>query len=229
MENEKHETGFEALMNAPVMPKVDTRNIRAAIMDGRKMRCVPANVWRQFSDIEQFNLLFETGTYVAPTEELIDYLDELIGEEKTIEICAGNGWVGRELDLVLTDSYQQAYDKKSVQMYQQFGQPLIKYPKDVIKLEASDAVLRLKPHTVLACFGTHKYRADVKDGNYKGVDYVWLLTHCKRIILVGNKEVHHYNPIMSVAHEEIALDGLITRSSFTKNRNGNRIFVWQLD
>ena len=202
----------------------NTNAIRKVVMEGREMKILPAAVWESFPWGEMRLLLHETGTYVVPTEELIDYLDKLIGEESAIEICAGNGFIGRELGIPVTDSYQQQDDKASVLLYSLAQQPTIKYPKDVIKLEANKAVDRFRPHTVLACYATHKWRYDTMSGNDKGVDYRKLIRKIKRLILVGNTEIHKDNPLMELPHEEIILPGLITRSARPET---NRIFIWE--
>ena len=203
---------------------VSTENIRKTVMDGREMKILPASVWESFSWSEVRMLLHETGTYVVPTEELVDYLDTLIGLEDTIEICAGNGFIGRELGIPVTDSYQQQDDAGTVMLYQLAGQPCIKYPKDVIKLEANKAVDKFRPHTVLACYATHKWRYDTMSGNDKGVDFQRLMRRIHRLILVGNTEVHKDNPLMALPHEEVILPGLITRSAHPET---NRIFIWE--
>lgn len=201
-----------------------TDNIRKEVMDGREMKILPASVWESFPWAEMRLLLHETGTYVVPTEELVDYLDRLIGEESAIEICAGNGFIGRELGIPVTDSYQQQDDLGTSIYYQLAGQPTIKYPKDVIKMEANKAVDRYRPHTVLACYATHKWRYDTMSGNDKGVDFNKLIRKVKRLILVGNTEVHKDNPLMNIPHEEIILPGLMTRSAHPET---NRIFIWE--
>lgn len=203
---------------------VSTKNIRKAIMNGRKMRVLPHSEWMKFTWPEIRVLLHETATYVAPTEELIDYLDDLIGDEKAIEICAGNGYIGSELGIMMTDSYQQQDDKMSVLMYDLMRQPRIKYPASVLKLEASRAVRRMRPHTVIGCYATHKWRDDVGSGNDKGVDFADIYSLVKRIILVGHKETHKYNPLMDLPHKEIELPGLLTRAA---DQSLNRIFIWE--
>ena len=202
----------------------NTDNIRKKVMDGREMKILPASIWESFPWAEMRLLLHETGTYVVPTEELIDYLDKLIGEESAIEICAGNGFIVRELGIPVTDSYQQQDDLGTSIYYQLAGQPTIKYPKDVIKMEANKAVDRYRPHTVLACYATHKWRYDTMSGNDKGVDFNKLIRKVKRLILVGNTEVHKDNPLMNIPHEEIILPGLMTRSAHPET---NRIFIWE--
>lgn len=206
-----------------IKEKVDTANIRKAIMDGKEMKILPYSDWMKFSRTEVRMLLHETATYVAPTEELLDYLDNLIGQEKTIEIGAGNGYIGRELNIKMTDSYQQ--QNPIVKAYYEFmRQPVIKYPADVWKMDAATAVRRLKPHTVLGCYVTHKWREDTQDGNDMGVDMFDLLKHCKRFIMVGNLHTHRNNPLMEIPHEEIELPGLLTRST---DDSTNRIFIWK--
>lgn len=201
-----------------------TENIRKTVMEGREMRILPASVWESFSWSEVRLLLHETGTYVVPTEELIEFLDGLIGEESAIEICAGNGFIGRELGIPVTDSYQQQDDPATSLLYSLAGQPTIKYPKDVVKLEANKTVDKFRPHTVIACYATHKWRYDTMSGNDKGVDFQKLLRKVKRLVLVGNTEVHKDNPLMDIPHEEIILPGYITRSAHPET---NRIFIWE--
>lgn len=204
--------------------QVSTAGIRKAVMDGRKMRVLPLAEWMKFSWAEIRTLLHETATYVVPTEELIDYLDELIGDEKAIEICAGNGYIGSNLDILMTDSYQQQDDKMTIMMYDLMRQPRIKYPRAVLKMEASQAVRRMKPHTVIGCYATHKWRDDVQNGNDKGVDFADVFAHIHRLVLVGHKITHKHNPMMELPHEEIELPGLLTRAA---DQSLNRIFIWE--
>jgi hypothetical protein len=110
-----------------------------------------------------------------------------------------------------------------VKLYEAAGQPLIQYPKDIIKAEALEAVRRFKPHTVLGCYVTHKWRDDTHSGNYKGIDFEKLYKQVQRIILVGNKVTHGDNPLMELPHQEVELPGLITRST----NSLNRIFIWE--
>lgn len=202
---------------------VSTAEIRKVAMDGRKMRVLPYSEWMKFSWPEIRMLLHETATYVVPTEELIDYLDELIGDDKAIEICAGNGYIGSNLDIIMTDSYQQQDDKVTCLYYDLMKQPRIKYPANVMKLEASRAVRQMKPHTVIGCYATHKWREDTQSGNDKGVDFADVFSKVQRLVLVGNLQTHKDNPLMELPHEEIALPGLLTRAT---DQSLNRIFIW---
>ena len=162
--------------------------------------------------------------YVLPTTELLDALEELISGYKTIEIGAGSGNIGRHLGIKMTDSYLQAR-KDIKEYYAALGQPVIKYPQDIIKADAITAFRRFRPECVLGCYVTHKWRPGMgDDGNMYGVDFERLLPLVKRIVIVGNKKIHSSNPIMKLPHREIDLDGgIITRNA---DRSSDRIFVW---
>ena len=202
---------------------ISTSEIRKVVMDGRKMRVLSYSEWARFSWEEIRMLLHETATYVVPTKELIDYLAGLIVGVKAIEICAGNGYIGSNLGIVMTDSYQQQDDKFTCMYYDLMKQPRIKYPASVIKLEASRAVRRMNPHTVIGCYATHKWREDTQSGNDKGVDFGDVFSKVQRFILVGNLQTHNDNPLMQLPHEEVVLPGLLTRAA---DQSLNRIFIW---
>lgn len=168
--------------------------------------------------------MHEYPVYVLPTTELLDLLDDLTADfEKVIEIGAGTGSVGRLLNIKMTDSYLQQDNAAVRKAYELSGQPIIKYPRDVIKADALTAYRRFKPDCIIGCYVTHLWRKDMNSGNMYGVDFERLLPLVKRLILVGNKITHADNPIMSINHMEIDLHGdLITRSD---DRTLDRIFV----
>ena len=66
----------------------------------------------------------------------------------------------------------------------------------------------------------------MSSGNMYGVDFERLLPQLKRLILVGNLRTHAGNPIMDIDHMELDLHGdLITRSD-DRDRDLDRILVW---
>ena len=66
----------------------------------------------------------------------------------------------------------------------------------------------------------------MSSGNMYGVDFERLLPQLKRLILVGNLRPHVGNPIMAIDHMELDLHGdLITRSD-DRDRDLDRILVW---
>ena len=204
----------------------NTKAVREAVLDeDGHIRELPASAWQQFpwDDVRLF--MHEYPVYVLPTTELLDVLEDLTADsEKVIEIGAGTGSIGRLLGIKMTDSYMQQDNKAVKKLYELTGQPVIRYPRDVIKADALTAYRRFKPDCILGCYVTHKYREDIGSGNMFGVDFERLLPLVKRLILVGNKFTHAANPIMGLAHTEIDLKGcLITRAS---ERDLDRVFVW---
>lgn len=208
-------------MRATIIDREDITKLKSLI-SGDDFRIMPYSWFKQFTDNQIKYFMLQEALYVLPTEELIDFLDKELGDD-AIEIGSGRGFIGKELGMICTDSKLQ--EREDIKLsYLIMGQPPIKYPKHVRKMDALTAVKALKPDTVLGCFVTHKWRDDTGDGNYWGVDFELLLKQVRKLILVGNKGIHKNNPIMSLPHKEIKLEGLITRSI---NQEENRIFIWE--
>lgn len=179
------------------------------------------------------------GVYVLPTVELVDYIleeffpenewtDERIDKE-VIEICSGRGMLGRSLGIRMTDSKLQATNKNIMMYYQLANQPLIKYPSDVMMMDANDAVNRLHPHTVIGSYVTWGSRKKVDcyqlGASYYGPDLMKIYDKVSRIILIGNLSIlaHTTYPINMYPYKEITdVPGLITRS----DPNKNVILIW---
>ena len=186
------------------------------------IRVEPASEWYRYPWEQIRTFMHFYPIYVLPTKELLDYLYDHVRGFNTIEIGAGTGNIGRNLGIRMTDSYQQA-DKKVQAIYSVLQQPVIRYPADVIKADAVTAFRRFKPDCVIGCYVTHKWISGMTTGNQWGVDFPRLLACVKRLILVGNLETHYENPIMKKEHQEVILDGLITRSNKPEL---NRMFIW---
>ena len=200
-----------------------TEAIRKQLMNGRQMLIRPAAEWQQFTWSEQRMLLHETATFVAPTEELVDWLDNTIGEESAIEICCGNGWIGRELDIPITDS--KAHERPDVKLlYAMMKNPRIHYPADVRQMEALKAVNRYHPHTVIACWPAFKWEPSKQIGSDYGVDFPKILKRVKRLIIVGNDHVHGAFSFMQTPHQTIHIPGLISRN---EDRDADNIYIWE--
>ena len=90
------------------------------------------------------------GFYQIITQELVDFISPLIANKKAIEIGAGNGALGRALNIPLTDSYFQN-TPEAMAMYMALQQPTVKYPSDVNKLTAMEAIEKFKPEVVIGC------------------------------------------------------------------------------
>lgn len=170
------------------------------------------------------------GIYGIPTTELIDWISHLqfFDKSKTIEIGAGIGALGRALGIKMTDSklQEKEFIKKA---YAAMGQPVIKYPKDVIRKEAMKAIEHYKPEIVIGSWVTHKYdeagwSSVLNGGNLWGVEEDKFLQKVKYYILIGNKRTHAQKPIMSIKHTEYQYDWLYSRSMHPED---NFIAIWE--
>lgn len=179
------------------------------------------------------------GVYTIPTTELNDFIfseffpedewsDERMDDE-VLEIAAGTGMLGRMLNIRMTDNYLQQDNKEVAMYYDLLGQPRIKYPSDVIKMDANKSVVVYHPHTIIGSYVTwgSKSEHDCANlgANYYGPDMMDLYSKVSRIILIGNESIlsHTTNPILRYSHKVYDnVPGLITRSNPSKNR----IWVW---
>lgn len=155
------------------------------------------------------------GIYQFPTVELIDYLQKLIGEDNNcIEIGAGTGSVGRFLDIIMTDSYQQNMPEYK-RLYNELNQPTINYPKDVRKFSYKDAIKFFRPKIVLGCWITRRYDNKIPEygGNMAGIEFDWIIRNVKKFIFVGNTTIHPIEHFPKDCKVEIHYpEGIISRS-----------------
>lgn len=166
----------------------------------------------------------KNGIYGLPTDELINWLKtQIVG--KTIEIGAGNGAIGRSLNIPITDSYLMN-NLGIAAIYALQGQPITSYPDDVIKLDAIEAIDKYNPETVIGCWVTHKYREDEhsRGGNMFGIEEDYILSKVKKYIVIGNDAVHSTKRILKYKHNEYKFPWLYSRSM---NTTGNTIYMWQ--
>jgi len=164
------------------------------------------------------------GVYTYPTKELIDWLKEKIDPKNTIEICSGNGAIGRALNIVSTDSYIQT-EPKIVAFYKSLGQFPISPPKDVQKFEATKAVDFYNPKTVIASYATQISKEDsVENTSFFGVDEDYILSNAETYIHIGNSTTHGTKRIAKDYYNDLfRFPWLVTRS-VNPEENEIRIF-----
>lgn len=172
------------------------------------------------------------GIYVLPTVELLADLKKIIPNlTKTIEIGSGNGVIADQLGIKATDNYMQSenfrvekHHKHLIDDLRSSDAEMVKYGKNVLRVDGNEAVKRFRPETVLACFVTHKYSKAKSElgGNFKGVDFEKVMKKVKRIVFVGNTDTHKNHTLMRLPLLGMQSDGLITRS-FNPDNNG--IFI----
>ena len=199
-----------------------------AIADNGDLKVMPADFYKQFDQMDISTFCVQQGCYSLPTNELIQCLRDEIGEEeKVIEIAGGNGLLARELGIVSTDSYVQKLNPKVRLHYAKIQQPIVKYGNNVAPLEALEAVKRHKPKIIIVAWGTHKFdrKAPLESGYDYGIDFKKIMAYpsVEKIILIGDLEIHKFNPIHKNATRIIQEDWIVSRST----RNKNAIMIYE--
>lgn len=196
-----------------VIEKQDISELESLLLKDGLIQILPYDQLKPFEGDLMRLFLNKHGVYVLPTEELIEWLvDEICGV--TIEIGCGNGVIARKLEIPATDAMVQ--DRKDVQLlYALMNQPVIKYPSDIEKLNAEQAIEKYNPNTVIGCFITHRWNG--KTGSEYGVIEGRILSRGIKYINVGNDDIHKDKPILKHPHKTYRFDWLITRSDKSKN------------
>ena len=205
-----------------LLNRVDITELEKQVFDlDGKLKVMPYSFYKEIDENSIKFLMWKHGVYVIPTQELIDWLKANI-KGFAIEIGAGIGTIGRSLHIPITDSRMQDLPHVKFQ-YNMSGQPTIKYPDDIEKLDASEAILKYKPKTVIGCFITHKFNSITNNGNALGVNEELLLQKVDRYINVGNLFTHKDKPILKKLPTEYYFEWLITRSN---DQSLNRIWIY---
>lgn len=181
-----------------------------------------------YQNIPQDNLSLwghHNGVYCFPTEELIDWLKNQI-TDKTIEIGAGVGTIGRVLNIPVTDSCYMRNNAEVVLYYKMLCQPITKYPSDIIEMDAISAIKHYKPEVVIGSWITHKYneKEPWREGNQYGVDELFILENVQKYIMIGNEKIHSKKPILGLHHKTFRFPWLFSRSLSVDT---NVIYVWE--
>lgn len=215
-------------MNAYVMDAADVSYMDEMLLDeSGRVRVLPCSEYKNIPADHIKMWGNKNGVYCLPTVELIEWLRDRIGGRKAVEICAGNGAIGRALGIVTTDSHIQTMPEMAA-YYKSIGQKPISPPSDVYEFEANEAIDTLKPKVVVASYATQKYEpGDEREpkigSSVYGVDEIFLLQKVETYIFVGNDASHGDKRINAIAHETIRPDWLVTRAM---EPSKNFIKVW---
>lgn len=161
------------------------------------------------------------GVYQFPTEELLGWLSEQIAGRKAIEICAGNGAIGRALGIPRTDSYMLAKPRMAA-YYRSLGQEPTTPPPDVQEYGANRAVKHFKPDVVIGAWVTQLWQPGDEEGSVAGVDETAIINQAE-YIHVGNDGPHGNKRIMGERHECIRAHWLVSRA---RDQSKNHMRVW---
>lgn len=204
-----------------------TKDYRLDLLDEEnRLKLFPTTHYDQFSFDELRLFCHFHGRYLLPTLELVNHLKELIGNKRALEIGAGGGDLGRFLGIDMIDNYQQQDNETIVNYYKFMQQPVIKYGKDVIKMDALEAVRFLKPQIVLGGWMTEfQSAADTQPyylkSEHYGVKESEILEEIETYILIGAAAIHGRKKIMNKKHETFEFPFIKSR------RRDNKIWIWQ--
>lgn len=214
-------------MSVAILPNKDIGYLTKQLLDDSgTLKVMPAEYYSHISydDLRIFCHLY--GIYTLPTTELITWLRPQVVPDKTIEIGAGVGVVGRTLGIPITDSCYMRDNKQVAMYYVAMGQPTTKYPLDTLQLDAISAVDKYQPEVVIGCWVTHKFDEEHPEfeGSMLGVDEGYILKKIHKYIMVGNRVIHGLKPILKESHKEYQFDWLYSRAA---DPSENVIYVWE--
>lgn len=193
------------------------------LIDGQ-LQVPAASEYMLFSQEQLSIFCVNNAIYGLPTLELVQWLRQMIGERKTIEIGAGNGALGRALGIPMSDSFLQ--DQPSVKSYyESLRQPTISYGKDVERLDYKAAIQKYKPEVVIGSWVTQLWRNHSDDGNASmhGLDEDWILEKVPCYVHIGNSKTHGRKRILKAPHSQYKFNWLFSRSLSQKECV---IYVW---
>lgn len=111
--------------------------------------------------------------------------------------------------------------------YAALKQPLIKYPPDIIELDANDAVEKYTPDVVIGTWVTQKCYLPTEEGNYWGFKEDLFKGKVKKYIFIGNRATHGRKKILKLfPHKTYQFDWLVTRSM---QKDKNVIYVFDCE
>lgn len=169
-----------------------------------------------------------TARYGLVTQELVEWLQGVIGGRRAIEVASGQGDLGFALGIPMSDlAIQQRFYMQSHYGNEVRTNP----PPDVERIHAMQALAKYKPQVVIASWLTQKYEKG--DRNKKGevvinslpggVDECKLISQVETYIHIGNIVVHPDKRAFKIPHQEYKFPWLWSRANAPEL---NRIWVW---
>lgn len=212
-------------MKGYLLPNENVDYLDDLLLDNGLLQVVPASVLAAIPQVHLSIWGNKKGVYCIPTVELIDWLRQKVAGRSAIEICSGNGAIGRALGIPRTDSYNQT-TPQMLAYYALYNQTPIFPPEDVQRFEANEAVDHFKPEVVIGSYVTQKYipsdEGRVGSSLY-GVDELVLVPKVKAYITIGNDSSHGDKRICQRIHKVFRFPWLYTRTMEPEN---NGIYVW---
>jgi len=248
----RNKDGLAAIELEP--DKVDISRARDIINDliGSDNRIYPIPFsFIKDDSLDTLNLVMQAvGLYTFPTLELCEWLSSQIDDDpelephSAIEICAGTGWIGRQLGIPITDIKNMSNPIVKDIMFRNISVPTI-YGDDTEQLEALEAVNKYLPDIVIGSFVTSKKRVDRKDKKAAmtlrvnlpygghidtnlmdsireevrvGVDIEKIVRKVYKVILVVNTRTHMNESYFNIPHQTLSFPWLVTRGDNSQSR-----------
>lgn len=206
----------------PMLKKFDEQ----LLDENGMLRLLPAEVFQKFN-FDDFRLwLHFRAAYHVPTLETVQWLKETVGSESVIEIGSGNGWLSNLTGFTATDRKVQD-NPDGLLVYSSLRQPRIKYPEWVEHLNASEAITKYRPHTVVAAWVTEFSKTHTAQSSMYGVNEERLLERCKRYILIGSTHIHGNKKILKKKHRVFELPFLVSRTDQARKVGTNKVWIWE--
>ena len=208
-------------MSFRVIMKSDLAPLERDLFDDKGfLRVMPYDYYKQVPQDVLHYFAHEYGIYVFPTVEMIEWFRENM-EGIAIEIGAGHGALGRALDIPITDS--RMHELPEIKLYYELIHlPTIKYPGDVEKLDAEEAITKYQPDTVIGGYIIERWRPNYEQGHHLGVNEHDIIKRTKKYMLILNKHDHPDKWLYHSPHQEHKFEWIVTRSK----HKDNRICVW---
>lgn len=201
--------------------------------------------------LDTLNVIMQAlGLYTFPTIELCEWLSSQIDDNPefephtALEICAGTGWIGRQLRIPSTDVKNMENPTVQKIMLNSCSIPTL-YADDVETLEATDAVNKYAPEIVIGSYVTSKQLVDKIDRKKAmtvgiklpyggvieqnlmdlarkeievGVDVKGICRKVYKMILVCNMRTHRNESYIKLPHQSYSFPWLITRGDVSQAR-----------
>lgn len=214
-------------MRMDILPSGDTSPIDREVMDGNRIRLLPAAVWRQFPHDLLRQWCNDRARYGVVTQELVDFIKPIINGRRALEVAAGMGDLGFHLGVPMTDSHLQERPMMR-KYYETFKQTLTTPPADVRKRGAIQAIRDYRPQVVIASWLTQKFAAGDEErgigSNIYGPDEREIIWACDTYIHIGNAHVHGDKRVLALPHETHRPDWMVSRAA---NQFANCIYIWE--
>lgn len=210
---------------ALILDQKNIRDISPDVLDQNgRLKIMPEEYYSGTTRMERALLGHKHALYGLHTQEVVNFLRQLIAGRSAIEIGSGNGVLAEALRIPATDNRQQEFDEIKF-AYKIMGQPTINYGANVERLDAIEAIRKYRPQVVVASWVTHLYRVEAHEagGNMHAPDEREILRNCETYVMISNDAVHLGNPLLSTPHTRVDGDWIYSRAM----RGRDFIGIWR--